>query len=93
MRKRHPFGFSFQLRYILRGAASRAGRKQPRDVERQERASIICSARASAHAGAFTTVKISEHTRTAASLIERFAGTCFRVSEREDGRNLIEVIR
>lgn len=46
-----------------------------------------------AHAGAFTTVKISEHTRTAASLIERFAGTCFRISEREDGRNLIEVIR
>lgn len=46
-----------------------------------------------AHAGAFTTVKLSEHTRTAASLIERFTGTCFRVSEREDGPNLIEVIR
>jgi RNA 3'-terminal phosphate cyclase (ATP) len=45
-----------------------------------------------AHGGAFTTVKLSEHTRTAASLIERFTGTCFRASEREDGRNLLEVI-
>lgn len=46
-----------------------------------------------AHAGAFTTVKLSEHTRTAASLIERFTGTCLRVSERKNGPNLIEVIR
>lgn len=46
-----------------------------------------------AHDGAFTTVKLSDHTRTAASLIERFTGTCFRMSEREDGRNLMEVIR
>ncbi|WP_158213627.1 hypothetical protein [Sphingopyxis witflariensis] len=46
----------------------------------------------SARGGAFTTVKLSEHTRTAASLIERFTGTCFRMSEREDGRNLMEVI-
>lgn len=45
-----------------------------------------------ARGGAFTTVKLSEHTRTAARLIERFTGTCFRVSEREDGRNLMEVI-
>ncbi|WP_447765131.1 RNA 3'-terminal phosphate cyclase [Sphingopyxis panaciterrae] len=46
-----------------------------------------------ARGGAFTTVKLSEHTRTAASLIERFAGTCFRVSEHADGRNLVEVVR
>ena len=46
-----------------------------------------------AHGGTFTTVKLSEHTRTAANLIERFTGTCFRVSEREGGCNLVEVIR
>ncbi len=43
--------------------------------------------------GAFTTVKISEHTRTAASLIERFFGTGFRIDEREEGANLVEVAR
>jgi RNA 3'-terminal phosphate cyclase (ATP) len=46
-----------------------------------------------AHGGAFTTVKLSEHTRTAASLIERFTGTYCRVSGHEGGRNLIEMIR
>lgn len=46
-----------------------------------------------ARGGAFTTVKISEHTRTAASLIERFLGVGFRVTEREEGANLVEVAR
>ncbi|KTE07056.1 RNA 3'-terminal phosphate cyclase [Sphingopyxis sp. H115] len=45
-----------------------------------------------ARGGAFTTVKPSEHMRTAASLIERFTGTRFRVSDRDDGRHLVEVI-
>ena len=45
-----------------------------------------------ARSGALTTVKLSEHTRTAASLIERFTGTGFRVSELEDGRHLLEVM-
>lgn len=44
-----------------------------------------------ARGGVFTTVKLSEHTRTAASLIERFTDTRFRVSERHDGRHLVEV--
>lgn len=41
--------------------------------------------------GAFTTVKVSEHTRTAASLIERFIGTGVRIKEHKDGANLVEV--
>lgn len=44
-----------------------------------------------ARGGAFTTVKISEHTRTAVKLIERFLGADFRVTEREEGANLVEV--
>lgn len=44
-----------------------------------------------ARGGAFTTVKISEHSRTAAHLIERFAGTGFRVQERDEGANVVEV--
>lgn len=45
-----------------------------------------------ARGGAFTTVKPSEHMRTAAGLIERFTDTRFRVSDRDDGRHLVEVI-
>ena len=41
--------------------------------------------------GAFTTVKLSEHTRTAAKLIERFTARGFRVSETADGAHLAEV--
>jgi RNA 3'-terminal phosphate cyclase (ATP) len=41
--------------------------------------------------GTFTTVKLSEHTRTAARLIERFTGTSFRFSERPKGGWLVEV--
>lgn len=46
-----------------------------------------------ARGGAFTTVKISEHTRTAASLIERFTGTGFQLHERDEGANLVEIVR
>ena len=42
--------------------------------------------------GAFTTVKLSEHTRTAAELIERFTGRGFRFSETLDGSHLVEVV-
>ncbi|QUL37200.1 RNA 3'-terminal phosphate cyclase [Erythrobacter sp. JK5] len=41
--------------------------------------------------GAFTTVKLSEHTRTAVKLIERFSGRDFRFSETRDGAHLAEV--
>lgn len=41
--------------------------------------------------GAFTTVKLSEHTRTAVHLIERFTGRGFRFSETADGAQLAEV--
>ena len=41
--------------------------------------------------GAFTTVKLSEHTRTAVNLIERFSGRDFRFSETRDGAHLAEV--
>lgn len=44
-----------------------------------------------AGAGAFTTVKLSEHTRTAARLIERFTGTGFRFTDRDGGGWLVEV--
>jgi RNA 3'-terminal phosphate cyclase (ATP) len=44
-----------------------------------------------ARGGAFTTVKISEHTRTAMDLIERFTGTGFRVSDGPGKSQLIEV--
>lgn len=46
---------------------------------------------ARAGGGAFTTVKLSEHTRTAARLIERFTGTPFRFTERDGGGWLVEV--
>lgn len=41
--------------------------------------------------GAFTTVKLSEHTLTAVNLIERFTGMGFRFSETADGAHLAEV--
>ena len=41
--------------------------------------------------GAFTTVKLSEHTRTAVNLIERFSGRGFRFSETTDGAHHAEV--
>ncbi|AXK41329.1 RNA 3'-terminal phosphate cyclase [Erythrobacter aureus] len=41
--------------------------------------------------GAFTTVKLSEHTRTAMNLIERFSGRGFRFAETADGAHLAEV--
>ncbi len=40
--------------------------------------------------GAFTTVKLSEHTRTAAALITRFTGRGFAVSESGEGTWLVE---
>lgn len=46
---------------------------------------------AMARGGAFTTVKLSEHSRTAASLIERFTDTRFRMTASDDG-NLVEAI-
>ncbi len=47
---------------------------------------------AMAEGGAFTTVKLSEHTRTASQLIERFTGTGFKFSETEEGTHLVEVV-
>ena len=44
-----------------------------------------------ARSGAFTSVKISQHTRTAIDLIQRFTGTGFRVGEREGKRVLVTV--
>jgi RNA 3'-terminal phosphate cyclase (ATP) len=41
--------------------------------------------------GAFTSVKISEHTRTAASLIERFTGRTTRFGVDDGGRQLVTV--
>ncbi len=46
-----------------------------------------------ARGGAFTTVKISQHTRTAIDLIELFTGTSFRVSPGEGKAHLVEVAR
>lgn len=46
---------------------------------------------AMAGGGAFTSVRLSEHTRTAMRLIERFAGRGFKTSERPDGSHLVEV--
>ncbi|MBU7579453.1 MAG: RNA 3'-terminal phosphate cyclase [Porphyrobacter sp.] len=46
---------------------------------------------ACAKGGAFTTVKLSEHTRTAAALITRFTGRGFAFSESGDGKWLVEV--
>lgn len=42
--------------------------------------------------GRFTTVKLSEHTRTAANVIERFTGMAFRFEDRDDGTHLVEVV-
>ena len=41
--------------------------------------------------GAFSTVKLSEHTRTAARLIEGFTGRGFRFTETTDGAHLAEI--
>lgn len=43
--------------------------------------------------GAFTSVKLSEHSLTAMRLIERFTGRGFRVGQGADGVNLVEVVR
>ena len=42
--------------------------------------------------GEFTTVKLSQHTRTAADVIERFLGIRFRFSDRYDGTHLVQVL-
>lgn len=44
-----------------------------------------------ARGGRFTTVKLSEHSNTAAALIERFTGSRFRISAGDNG-NLVELI-
>lgn len=44
---------------------------------------------AMAGAGSFTTVKPSDHSRTAAALIARFTGRAFAFDERDDGRWLV----
>lgn len=41
--------------------------------------------------GSFTSVKISEHTRTAASVIDRFTGRATKFSQDASGRQLVEV--
>lgn len=41
--------------------------------------------------GAFTSVKLSQHTRTAAAVIERFTGRTVRFGERAEGEQLVEV--
>jgi len=46
-----------------------------------------------ARGGAFSTVKLSQHTKTAMDLIQRFTGTGFKVSEGPDKTHVIEVIR
>ncbi|WP_260581113.1 RNA 3'-terminal phosphate cyclase [Sphingopyxis sp. PET50] len=46
---------------------------------------------AMAGGGRFSTVKLSEHTLTAARLVERFLGTGFRFSGRDGGAILVEV--
>ncbi|WP_332819765.1 RNA 3'-terminal phosphate cyclase [Sphingopyxis sp.] len=43
--------------------------------------------------GHFSTVKLSQHTLTAAALVERFLGTGVRFAEHEDGAILVEVGR
>lgn len=47
---------------------------------------------AMAKGGAFTSVKLSEHSRTAMSLIERFTGIMFRITEQDNGAFHVEVI-
>lgn len=46
---------------------------------------------AMAGGGAFTSVKVSEHTRTAGKLIERFTGRTFRHSQTADGAHILEL--
>ncbi len=46
-----------------------------------------------ARGGAFTTVKLSLHTKTAMDLIQRFTGTGFKTEATANGGHLIEVIR
>lgn len=43
--------------------------------------------------GRLSTVKLSQHTRTAAEVITRFTGTAFRFTDREDGTHLVEIVR
>ncbi|RVU35223.1 RNA 3'-terminal phosphate cyclase [Hwanghaeella grinnelliae] len=45
-----------------------------------------------AKGGAFTTVRQSEHTRTAAKLIERFTGIKFRFSDQGKRTKLVEIV-
>lgn len=45
-----------------------------------------------AQGGAFTTVKLSQHTRTAVQLIRRFTGRGLQVSETGDGTHLVEFV-
>jgi RNA 3'-terminal phosphate cyclase (ATP) len=41
--------------------------------------------------GAFTSVKVSEHTRTAADIVHRFTGREVQFSERSSGERLVEI--
>lgn len=45
---------------------------------------------AMARGGSFSTVKLSQHTLTAAALVERFLGAGFRFVERPDGAIMVE---
>ena len=42
--------------------------------------------------GRFSTVKLSQHSRTAADVIRKFLPVAFRIEEREDGPNLVTVV-
>lgn len=46
---------------------------------------------AMAGGGAFTAVKLSQHSLTAMALIARFTGTAFRTAEHPGGANLVEI--
>ncbi len=46
---------------------------------------------AMAGSGVFTTIRLSEHTRTAAALIERFTGVGIRFSDKADRSHLAEI--
>jgi len=46
-----------------------------------------------AQGGAFTSVKLSQHTRTAMDLIKRFTGIGFKVDDAPNGGQLVEVVR
>lgn len=45
-----------------------------------------------ARSGAFTSVKVSQHTRTAIDLIQSFTGTSFQISSTEEKAHLIKVL-